>query len=381
MSSLGLVLSGGGARAAYQAGVLAAISDISSSMGITNPFDYYTGVSAGAINATKLASEEDFHKGTHGLVNLWNRVTSDDVYISDPVHLSLGGIKWLTDLSFGAIKPTSPRRALLSTDPLYDFIKKNIEFKNIAKNIEDKKFRALAISALDYYTSSTVTFIQGLEEIQMWQRVRRQSMRSSFTADHVLASASIPLLFPPVEVDNRFFGDGSIRNLSPCGPSIYMGAQRLIAIGVRKKQEVCFTADTRNGTKPPTVGRVVNVLLHAVMMDGIEIDIERMDRINAGLKKISEQDRTILNARPIEYLWIAPSRDMAQMASDKVSKLPQMIRYLLKGLGSLEDASEITSFLLFDPAYCGQLTELGFEDGMREKENITRILSGDQIST
>lgn len=209
----------------------------------------------------------------------------------------------------------------------------------------------------------------------MWRRVRRQSERSVLTVEHLLASASIPLLFPPVTINNRHFGDGSIRNQSPCGPSIYMGAKKLIAIGVRKKQDVCWSSYQTNENKPPTVARVLSVLLHTLMMDGLEIDIERLERINTNIAKLSESERASLSVRPIEYLWISPSRDISEIASHEVHKLPPMIRYLLRGLGSLHDASEVASFLLFDPSYCGKLIELGFEDGMREKEQIEKLLT------
>lgn len=377
MSSLGLVLSGGGGRAAYQAGVLSAINEVASRLGISHPFDFYTGVSAGAINIAMLVSAEGCHleTATKKLIDLWSRVESQQIYISDPISLSIGGLHWLSDLSLGGLKRTSPRRSLLDTTPLRQLIADNCHFENIQKNIDNKYLRAIGISALDYFSTSTVTFIQGPEDIPMWRRVRRQSERSVLTVEHLLASASIPLLFPPVTINNRHFGDGSIRNQSPCGPSIYMGAKKLIAIGVRKKQDVCWSSYQTNENKPPTVARVLSVLLHTLMMDGLEIDIERLERINTNIAKLSESERASLSVRPIEYLWISPSRDISEIASHEVHKLPPMIRYLLRGLGSLHDASEVASFLLFDPSYCGKLIELGFEDGMREKEQIEKLLT------
>ncbi|WII71028.1 patatin-like phospholipase family protein [Bdellovibrio sp. 22V] len=375
--SVGLVLSGGGARGAYQAGVLSAIAEISKGHGISQPFNYYTGISAGALNATFLAAAEnnDIVAGCNKLLDLWSHVESQQVYISDPVSLSFGGLRWLTDLSFGAMKPTSPRKSLLDTSPLRKLVYENCRFENIQKNIDKGHFRALAVSALDYMSTSTVTFIQGPDDIPLWRRVRKQAERSTITADHVLASSAIPLLFPPVAVDHRHFGDGCIRNQSPCGPAIYMGARKLLAIGVRRRQDVCYSAHPPTESKPPSVGRVVNVLLHTLMMDGLEIDIERIDRINANIAKLTQLEQAAVDVRPIDYLWISPSIDVAEIAANKVEKLPRMIRYLLKGLGTLQDASEVASFLLFEPEYCQHLIKIGYADGMKHKEEILHLLS------
>ncbi len=377
MSSLGLVLSGGGARAAYQAGVIAAIADICSELGISQPFDFYTGLSAGAINAAMITATEscNIRDACENLTSLWSRVESQQVYVTNPLSLSMGGLHWIADLSLGGVKKSSPGKSLLNNVPLKKLISDNCHFENIQKNLEKKKFRGLAVSALDYFSTCTITFIQSQEELPLWRRARRQAERSTLTAEHILASSAIPLLFPPVSLDNRYFGDGCIRNQSPCGPAINMGAQKIIAIGVRSRQEICYSSPDINRNQSPTVGRVVSVLLNAVMMDGMEMDMERLERINTNISKLSEIEKKNLTVRFIDHLWISPSVDIAEIAAQKVNKLPQMIRYLLKGLGSLQDASEIASFLLFEPSYCEKLIEIGFEDGMKQKEQIRRLLS------
>lgn len=375
--SLGLVLSGGGARAAYQVGVLSAIAEICAELKIENPIDYYTGLSAGAINAAMLCSDPEgsFIQATKKLVELWSNVQSQQVYISDPVSLSMGGLQWMFDLSLGGLIKASPHRSLLDTSPLRKLLEDNCDFSNIQKNIHAGHFRALAISALDYHSTATITFLQAHDKITPWNRVRRQAEAAKITVDHVLASSAIPVLFPPVALDTRYFGDGCVRNHSPCGPAIYMGADRLIAIGVRKKQDVCYTPPQVRPDKPPSVGRIANVLLNAVMMDGMELDIERLERINANLSKLGNIHPPHLSVRSIDALWISPSRELSEFASKNVGELPAMIRYLLKGLGSLQDATEISSFLLFDQAYSKALIELGYDDGYREKEALKRILS------
>ncbi|UXR63540.1 patatin-like phospholipase family protein [Bdellovibrio bacteriovorus] len=376
MSSLGLVLSGGGARGAFQVGVLNAIADICKQEGIANPFQLYTGISAGAINTAFLttSSHDHFDEGTRRLTELWSQISSEQVFITDPISLSKGGLHWLLALSLGGLKDSSPNRSFLETTPLRKLIAENCNFENIQKNIEKKKFRAVTVSALDYFTTSTVSFVQGEEKTPLWKRVRKMAVNTQLTADHIMASAAIPLLFPPVTVDGQFFGDGCIRNHSPCAPAIYLGANKLLAIGIRKRQDVCYASQKVNTTEPPSVARVLSVMLNAVMMDGLEVDIERLERINSNLSKLTERELGLISVRKVDYLWISPSRDLSEIASDKTHSLPPMIRYLLRGLGTLHEASEITSFLLFEKTYSERLLEIGYEDGMREKEQIRRLL-------
>lgn len=373
---LGLVLSGGGARAAYQAGAIAAIVDISSEMKEKQPFEFFSGISAGAINIAMLAAAPscDISLGSKRLNELWSVVDANQVYVTDPVSLTYKGIKLVAELSLGGMKKSTPRSALLDTKPLKTLISANCNFANIQTNIDNDRFRAVAVSALDYFSTSTITFIQGKEPLPSWQRFRRRSEHTKITADHVLGSASIPVLFPPITIDNRHFGDGSIRNLSPCSPMINMGARKIIAIGVRRKQEPCYTSRLVDDRSPPTMGRVANVLLHALMTDGFEIDFERIDRINANIEKLSDRERRMISVHPVNYLWISPSEDISAIASHKTSYLPPMIRYLLKGLGSLQDTSDIASFLLFEPEYCSKLIEMGWNDAMKLKTEIRQIL-------
>lgn len=376
MSSLGLVLSGGGARGAFQVGVLNAIAEICRQENIANPFQLYTGISAGAINTAYLttSTHDHFDEGTRRLTELWQQISSEQIFITDPLSLSKGGLHWLMALSLGGLKNSSPHRSLLETTPLHKLISANCNFENIQKNIEKKKFRAVTVSALDYFTTSTISFVQGEDKTPLWRRVRKVGINSTLSTEHVMASAAIPLLFPPVTVDGRFFGDGSIRNHSPCAPAIYLGASKLLAIGVRKRQDICYASQKVNTAEPPSVARVLSVMLNAVMMDGLEVDIERLERINANLSKLSEKELGLIPVRKIDYLWVSPSRDLSEIASDKTASLPPMIRYLLRGLGTLHEASEIASFLLFEKSYSERLLEIGYEDGMREKEQIRRLL-------
>lgn len=374
--TIGLVLSGGGARGAYQVGVLSAIAEIAQDLQLKNPFKIFTGVSAGAINAGFLASGAgDFAQTTKKLVDLWSQLSSDQVFYTDAISLGKIGFKWLEELSFGAVSGPTPGRSLLDTTPLRKLIAENTPFDNIEKNIRDGKLLGVAVTAMDYQSATGVTFMQCDPSVKTWSKARRRAENAVLRTDHILASSAIPLLFSPVNVDQAFYGDGCIRNQSPCGPAIYMGAEKLIVIGVRMNLHQNHIPQANTG-KAPTIARVVNVLLNAVMLDGIEIDLERLDHINRLVDQLSASHPGKLSLKKVDYAWISPTVDIGDIAHSKSSKLPRIIRYLLKGLGSMDDAREIVSYLLFDPSFCTQLIEIGFEDGMRQKEQIKSLLTG-----
>jgi NTE family protein len=374
---IALVLSGGGARGAYQVGVISAIAQIMQESKASTKIDIYTGVSAGAINASFMATfSDDFVLGAKKLVDLWSSLTSDQVFYTDAVHLGKIGLQWMGGLSFGGLTggATAPGRALLNTAPLGKLISKSCDFSRIERNIKNQHMRALAVTAIDYQNSNAVTFVQGDSDIPDWHKSRRMSEKTTIQMQHILASSAIPLLFPSVDVGPRHFGDGCVRNTHPCGPSIYMGAEKLIIIGVRSQEGLASEIPSGDLNTPPSVAKVMNVILNSVLLDGIDLDVERLKRVNDFVAKVPETSRSGLNYKPLEFAWICPSVDIGKIAFSKSSKLPRLIRYLIKGLGTIEEASEIVSYLLFEPAFCSQLIELGFEDGMREKDQILSVL-------
>ena len=370
-----LVLSGGGARGAYQVGVITAIADIAKSLNVKSPFKIYSGVSAGAINSVFLASgADDFHKSAHELSKLWSQIHSDQVFKTDALSLGKIGLKLMGELSFGGMSGTSPGKALLDTSPLADLIKNNTNFSNIEKHIESGDLHAIGVSALDYKTSTAITFVEGHKNCQDWIRARRQSEKVKLRAEHIVASSAIPLLFLPGQVDDRWFGDGCVRNSTPLSPALHLGATQLMVIGVRKTDSTAFDKKMMTTNHPPSLALVVNVLLNSVLMDGIETDIERLGRINEFLKRVPEEHHAHLNFKAVEHVWVHPSEDIGQIAAGMSSRLPRVIRYLLKGLGPLEDASEIISYLLFEPEFCSRLIDIGYRDAMNQKEQISNFL-------
>ncbi len=370
-----LILSGGGARGAYQVGVLKALGEICRDLKLKTPFKIFTGVSAGAINASFMAAGADrFYEQTQDLEKLWSGLSMDRVFRTDAMSLSRIGLKWMSELSMGAITGTTATRSLLDTSPLRGLIESTLDQERIGQMLREGHLHALAITALDYRTSTAVTFVQGDPILTDWHRSRRKSVKSEISAEHIMASSAIPLLFPPVEVEGSYFGDGCVRNLTPLSPAIHLGANKLFTIGVRR---ISFTADDNRAMKSqgqPSVARVANVILNAVLLDGIETDIERLNRVNDFLKRVPKEHLHNMNFAPIETVWVHPLGDIGELASTMSSRLPRMIRFLLKGLGPLEDASEIISYLLFDSDFCKRLIHMGYEDGLQQAEGIRKFL-------
>ena len=370
----GLVLSGGGARGAYQAGVLLAAQEISQSSGVPLKFDFLSGVSAGAINASSLAANcDDMKQATETLAKLWSTVTFESVFSTDSMTMSKIGLQWLKEISIGGITGTTPGRSLLDTTPLRGFIHGNMDYNKVDQNIHNGHLSALCITSIDYAKSATTTFIQGKDILPSWDKGRKRSERTTITTEHIMASSAIPLLFPPVKIDDRFFGDGAVRNHAPCSPVIYLGAEKLLVIGVRMQSSTAHEQRASNGSAP-SVARVVNTILNGVLLDAVEQDVDRLHRLNEYALAITPEQQNKISLRPLDYLLISPSADIGEMAVQKANKLPRVVRFLMKGLGSLQDASEIISYLLFDPEFCSDLIEIGRQDGLANKEELLRFM-------
>ncbi|HVK61895.1 MAG TPA: patatin-like phospholipase family protein [Bdellovibrionales bacterium] len=367
---VGLVLSGGGARGAYQAGVLKGIAEIAADAGIVNPLPIITGISAGAINAAFLASTcNDFLQATDSMAKMWSELTADRVFRTDALSAGRSGFKLLSDATVGALYSKKLARSLLDTRPLRQLLDEKIDFSRIDSNLRNGHLHALSITAMNYTNSYSTAFIQAHPDTEMWSRSRRKSELSSITSSHVLASAALPLFFPTVPVGNDYFGDGCLRNTAPLSPAIHLGADRLLVVSVRKPDSK--PAHAGAGIEP-SLARVLGIVLNALILDAVDVDMERMSRINHTLELIPDTYRNGSPLRKVDFLWIRPSKDIGQLAGDLFEKLPKVIKYLIRGLGSSKEASELTSYLLFDPDFCGQLVNMGYEDA---RENHTEILT------
>ncbi len=377
--SAGLVLSGGGARGAYQAGVVRAIAEIASDEGIAQPLPILTGVSAGAINAAYLASTaDDFFTGTEKMAQMWSRISAENVFRTDALSAGRSGLAFISDATIGALYRRKLARSLLDTTPLKRFIGKSINFAKISENVAAGHLSALAVTAMNYTDATSVTFVHSKTDTPLWTRSRRKAEQASIGTEHVMASAAIPMFFPPVRVNEHHYGDGCLRNSAPLSPAIHLGANRLLVVSVRRHDQNAAPID---GAIEPSLARIIGVILNALLLDAIEVDMERLSRINQTLDFVSVSQRSNLQLRKVDYLWIRPSQDIGALAGELFDRLPRVIRYLVQGLGSSREASELTSYLLFDPDFCGQLVKMGYRDGHAQADAIRTFLKGSSAGT
>jgi NTE family protein len=279
------------------------------------------------------------------------------------------GARWAWDLSFGGATGHVQPKSLLDTAPLRELLAAHIPFERIAANVAAGHVAALAIIATDLYTSNGVIFLDAAPETPLWTRRRWRIERTPIRVEHLVASSAIPIFFPSVAIGGRYFGDGSIRNTAPLSPAINLGADRIIAIGVSGPTPEMVTASP---LEPPTVAQVAGVLLDAVMLDAIEVDVEHSERVNASVQHHETGDEDAVFRR-VDVLWIRPSHRVRGLAEELAHRLPVVVHYLLRGLGSDASVAELASYLLFDSTFCSKLIDLGREDVAAERERIARF--------
>ncbi len=376
----GLVLTGGGARAAYQAGVLRGISELASFDRV--PFEILTGVSAGAINAVALSAsaDESFAVATDRLWQSWEDLHIDQVFRTDPLTLFGIGSRWVRDLSLGGILGASRSNYLLDTAPLRGLLERMVRLERVAGHLASSRIHGVAVSATNYMSGTAVTFFDGHPSIEPWSRSTRISVREPLTLDHVLASSAIPIFFPPVRMRGSFYGDGCIRLTAPLSPAIHLGADRVLAIGIRHYRARKMTQQLNRAVYDQQISlvHIIGVLLNAVFLDSLETDHERMERINRAVAALTPEQRANHpdKLRQIPVLCIKPSRDLGSLASEHFERFPRSLRHLLRGLGaSATSGWDLLSYLAFDTAYTRQLLELGREDAHAMKDEIVTFLS------
>ena len=380
-NALGLVVTGGGARGAYQAGVLKRIGEIKRVQTDGNPFSIIGGASAGAINGSALAvGSDDFALATHVIARLWSELKPSDVFRCDLLTQTRTSLAWILDLSFGGIVGGGNAHSLLDATPLRGYLNKHLDCDRIQDNIKRGHLYALAISATNYNSGKSYLFIQGRKGHPMWNRSRRVTLATKITVEHVCASAAIPLVFQPVRLKiprgTAFFGDGCARLQQPLSPVIRLGAERVFAIGVRC-ENLEHQVETANG-KDPSLAQVMGLIFNVMFLDHLTTDIEHLERLNELLGNGHISDSGVDGCermRPLTQLLITPSVDLGQLAEEHQRDMPYLIQYFVNGLArDAASCSDLTSYLLFTSNYTKALIDLGYDDASERIDEIESFL-------
>lgn len=367
-----LVLTGGGARAAYQVGVLTAIREIRGRKG-GNPFPILCGTSAGAVNATALAVFADnFDAAVRRLAFIWRNFTVGQVYRADTAAIVASGIRWGSALLLGWMVRQTPS-SLLDNQPLRELLTAVLDFEAIQRHIDAGHLHALSVTASGYATGESLSFFQAGPGIGSWRRTQRVGVPSRITVEHLMASSAIPFVFPAVKLHREFFGDGSMRQLAPVSPAIHLGAERILVVGAGRAG-----LEPRQRTdRYPSPAQIAGHALSSIFLDSLEVDLERLQRINDTVGSLSSEQRDSLGIRlkPIETLVISPSRKLESIAARYRETLPRTLRAVLRGVGATRrNGSTILSYLLFESGYTRALIELGFRDAMARREEVAAFL-------
>ncbi|ARN76482.1 hypothetical protein BST96_17800 [Oceanicoccus sagamiensis] len=369
---------GGGARAAYQVGVLKALAEITKAE-YDYPFPVLCGTSAGALNAVAIASkEQSFEQSCAWLEELWLNLGTDHVYRSDWSGIFRNAWRLIASLFNSGIAVGRPV-ALLDNAPLKQFLREKIDFSGIGRNLKAGKLSAVCVTAMNYTERVSVSFYQGGPENAEWQRWRRQGIPTPLQLRHLLASTAIPTIFPPQRIGRNYYGDGALRQLAPISPALHLGADKVMIIST--------TGHKRNYDQPysrihsPAFGQVIGHLLNSAFVDSLETDIELLEQMNQLLKisnsELKNQEGRTL--RPVDIHVVSPSEDIDALADEHFKELPTSIKTFLRvsGGGSSSGGVNIASYLLFTPKFCQHLINLGYKDGKDQAEEILAFLAKD----
>jgi NTE family protein len=370
---LALVLTGGGARAAYQAGVLAAIARMLPA-GAPSPFRIICGTSAGAINAALLASHaNDFGLGVRHIMSIWGSLRASSVHYTDPAIVARAAARWVWAFVTGGSyeRPLS----LLDNTPLRELMNRMVDFPAARAAIRDGQLDALCITASSYDTGRSVSFFEGIEELQPWSRARRCGVRAELGVEHLLGSAAIPFIYPPERIGDQYFGDGAMQQLAPMSPALHLGADRVCVVGVG--QALGALPNASAVPVHPSLSQIGGHLIDAVFTDTLEVDLERLRRVNATVENLPRwlRKRSQIDWRPVEALIVTPSRSFADTTARHAHLLPPAIRVLLRTLGAMREGStSVLSYLLTDGRYCRSLMRQGYRDAIARRTEISAFL-------
>jgi len=396
----GLVLTAGGARGAYQAGVLKRIGEIRALRDQPSPFPIVAGASAGAINGAAIAARSDgFRDATQLLAKLWSELAVQNVFRADALSLSTNGLRLLRDLTLGGLLGHAGTQSLLDASPLRPFLARHLPLEGIAQAITAGHIYAVAVSATSYHSGRSFTFVQGRPGHPVWVKSRRVTLSVMLTLDHILASAAIPIVFQPVQIrvgDRQlYFGDGGLRLVTPLSPAIRLGATRVLAIGVRCQRaaddlwraELAPESDKSGDhlTVQPPLSQICGVFMNAIFLDHLDADLDHLNRMNELIHAYGSAGAPAPEAsvtatvkepmRIVTPLAINPSEDLAIVAKECAHRMPRLVRHLMEGLGTPDATSaDLMSYLLFDSTYTGALVDIGYRDANARIDEIEAFL-------
>src|SRR5271166_3056647 len=380
-NAIGLVMTGGGARGAYQAGVLKRVGEIKRVQTHGNPFPIIEGASAGAINGCSLAAGSDnFALVTKVIARLWSELRPSDIFRCDVLSQTRNSLTWILDLSFGGVIGGGNAHSLLDATPLRHFLSTHLDCDRIQQNIKRGHLYALAISATNYSSGKGYLFIQGMKGHPMWNRSRRVTLATKITVDHICASAAIPLIFQPVRLKTArgtaFFGDGCLRLQQPLSPIIRLGAKKIFAIGVRGHN--LEHQEEASDNRDPSLAQVMGVLFNVMFLDHLATDIEHLERLNRllGSGQISQPGTEgCERIRPLTTFLVTPSVDLSQLAEQHQKDMPYLIQYFVSSLGrDVASCADLMSYLLFTSRYTSDLIEIGYRDASQRIDEIESFL-------
>jgi NTE family protein len=396
---LGLVLTAGGARGAYQAGVLKRIGEIPALRGQPSPFRIVAGASAGAINGAMVSAlAGDIHEATTALAGVWGRLEVRDVFRPDLPAFLMTGLRLLADLGLGGLLGGGRVQSMLDTSPLPAFLGRALPLEGIGDSIRRGHLYALAVTATSYHSGRSFTFIQGRAGHPLWLKSRRVTLPVQMTLEHICASAAIPIVFPPVRLmcEGRplWFGDGGLRLVNPLSPAIRLGATRVFAVGVRShsaaaslsRAEQLQGAESEPSVLRPPLAQICGVFLNAIFLDHLDADLDHLRRMNEliaayGGEVAASAAGVQEPMRMVAPLVVSPSHDLAIVAKAMSHRMPGVVRYILEGLGTPDaQSADLMSYLLFDRAYTRALVDIGYQDAGARIDEIEAFVRGGEVA-
>jgi NTE family protein len=370
-----LILTGGGARAAYQVGVLKAIAEFLPRRA-HSPFPIICGTSAGALNAATLAvNAGNFSMGVQYLVNTWKNFHANQIYRTDVLGVFNNFMRWLTGVLFSAIGINKLNRvSLLDNSPLVELLEDMLPCEKIQESIDAGLLHALSVTVYGYGSGQSVTFYQGVKQLIPWRRTGRVGTPAQIEIKHLLASAALPFVFPATLINREYFGDGSMRQIAPISSALHLGATRVLIIGVTVNG-YAEQPDRADINEYPSLAKIAGHALNSIFLDSMEVDMERLKKINDLVAIMPDEMRGLANLRHVDALVVSPSQPIEKIAERYAAELPWTIRLLLRLIGARQHSGgTLVSYLLSEKKFCRALIDLGYQDALKRRDEIMEFL-------